>query len=73
MNSSLLLLAPKLASSLGTVALLLLASATHFYLSRQRKLSLPVARNAKDGSDLTDSLEEAKRMVRLPVLAHTCA
>jgi hypothetical protein len=73
MNSSLLLLAPKLASSLGTVAVLLLASAIHFYLNRYSKLSLPVARNAKDGGDLSDSLEEAKRMVSLPMLARTCA
>lgn len=62
-NSGLLFLTVKFASSLGTVALLLLASVAHWYLNRPRKLSLPVARSAKDGNDLTDSLEEAKRMV----------
>ena len=63
LNSSLLFFTPKFASSFGTVALLLLASATHWYLNRPQKLSLPVARSAKDGEDLTDSLDEAKRMV----------
>jgi len=62
-NSSLPFLTVKFASSLGTVALLLLASAAHWYLNRPRKLSLPVARSAEDDNDLTDSLEEAKRMV----------
>lgn len=62
-NSGLPFLTVKFASSLGTVALLLLASVAHWYLNRSRKLSLPVARGAKDGNDLTDSLEEAKRMV----------
>jgi hypothetical protein len=62
-NSSLLFLAVKFASSLGTVALLLLASAAHWYLNRPRKLSLPIARSVKDSNDLTNSLEEAKRMV----------
>ena len=68
MSSSLLLLTPKFASSLGAVALLLLASVSHWYLNRPGKLSLPVARNVKDGGDMTDSLQEAKRMVSLPML-----
>jgi hypothetical protein len=58
-NSRLPLLTPKFASSLGTVVLLLLASATHWYLNRPCKLRLPVARNAKRDGDLTHSLEEA--------------
>jgi hypothetical protein len=70
-ESSLLLLTPRFVSSLGTVALLLLASVTHWYLNRPRKLSLPVVRNPKDGGNWTDSLEEAKRMVSLSMLARS--
>jgi len=71
-ESSFLLLTPKFTSPLGTVALVLLAAATRWYLNRPRKLSLPVARNAKDGGDLADTLEEAKRMVSLSTLACSC-
>lgn len=68
-DSSFLLLTPEFASPLGTVALVLLTAATRWYLNRPRKLSLPVARNAKDGGDLADALEEVKRMVSLSTLA----
>jgi hypothetical protein len=62
-NFSSLFLSPKLISSLGAIVLLLAISAIQWYLRGPKKLSLPIARKAKGGSDMTDALEEAKRMV----------
>jgi hypothetical protein len=70
-NSNLPLTA-KFASSFAAVALVFLASVTHWYLNRPRKLSLPVVRKAKDGGDWTDLLEEAKRMVSLSMIVCSC-